>query len=104
MTSKKKAKNCKCVDCKCRDCAPVCGCCGGNCIDMDLVVWNAARRRVGADTEPDARPVATFRGTAGERVTVGVTIPDCRRPARNPQMDEEPMWDCIYYTRLYRQG
>jgi hypothetical protein len=29
MTTKKKAKNCKCADCKCRDCAPVCGCCGG---------------------------------------------------------------------------
>lgn len=77
------------------------GICGSNCIDMDLVVRNSARERVAADLEPDPRPIAAFRGAAGERFTAVVTIPNCRRPPRHPQLDEDPRWRCIYYTRLY---
>lgn len=78
------------------------GLCGSNCIDMDLVIWNSARRRVAADLEPDARPIAMFEGAAGERFTAVVTIPNCRRPPRHPELDEDPTWNCIYFTRLYR--
>ena len=70
---------------------------------MDLVVRNSAGRRVAADVEPDPRPLAIFEGAAGERFTVTVTIPDCRRPPRHPELDEDPMWQCIYYTRLYKE-
>jgi hypothetical protein len=80
------------------------GICGANCIDMDLVIWNSARRRVGGDVEPDARPIAVFEGAAGERFTAVVTIPTCRRPPRNPRLNEDPTWSCIYFTRLYRRG
>lgn len=81
----------------------VVGICGSNCRDMDIVIMNSARRRVAADLEPDARPVATFEAEAGERYTARVSIPDCQRPPRHPQIDEEPKWACIYYTRLYRR-
>lgn len=78
--------------------------CGGNCLDMDLDVRNAAGERVVADFEPDDTPIVTFQGREGERFRVVLTIPDCRRPPRQPGMDEDPMWRCIYYTRLYRRG
>lgn len=73
------------------------GMCGPNCIDMDLVVYNSARERVAADLEPDAVPIVAFRGTAGERFTATVTIPDCRAPER------EARWSCTYFTRIYRR-
>lgn len=71
--------------------------CGPNCIDMDMVVHNAARQRVAADLEPDAVPIVAFRGNAGDRFTVTVTIPSCRPPSRDSR------WQCIYFTRLYRK-
>ena len=71
--------------------------CGPNCIDMDLVVFNAQRQRVAADLEPDATPIVAFRGNAGDRFTVRVTMPDCRRPAPGER------WSCIYFTRVYRR-
>lgn len=73
------------------------GICGPNCIDMDLVVYNSARQRVAADVEPDATPIAVFRGRAGERFTATVTIPDCRAAAGQER------WTCTYYTRIYRR-
>jgi hypothetical protein len=78
------------------------GICGDNCLDMDLVVYNSARQRVAADLEPDSRPAVAFSGRAGERFTVLVTIPNCRRPRAQPGMDD-PTWDCIYNTKLYTQ-
>jgi hypothetical protein len=76
------------------------GICGSNCIDMDLVLLNSERRRVAADTDPDATPMVVFEGAAGERFTAIVTIPDCRRPAPT-QYTPNPKWRCIYFTRLY---
>jgi hypothetical protein len=78
----------------------VLGICTSNCIDMDLVVLDAQRRRIGADLDPDATPVVNFQGNAGNRVTVLVTTPDCRRGRSQPGQ-EAPGWDCIYYTKLY---
>lgn len=75
--------------------------CGSNCIDMDLVVRNSSGQRVAADLEPDAVPIVAFRGNAGDRFTVTVTIPNCQRPPRHPQLDEDPKWSCIYFTRVY---
>jgi hypothetical protein len=77
------------------------GICGSNCLDMDLVVWNSARRQVAADTDPDARPMVVFQGAAGERFVATITIPTCVRPPRRPGVEGDPMWRCIYYTRLY---
>lgn len=73
------------------------GMCGPNCRDMDIVVWNAARQRVGADLEPDAVPIVAFRGNAGERFTATVTIPDCSKAAGQER------WSCAYFTRVYRR-
>jgi len=78
----------------------VLGICTSNCLDMDLVVLDAERRRIGSDLEPDATPVVEFQGRAGDRVTVLVTTPDCRRGRAQPGQ-EPPGWDCIYYTKLY---
>jgi hypothetical protein len=78
----------------------VLGICTSNCMDMDLVVLDAQRRRIGSDLEPDATPVVNFQGRAGDRVTVLVTTPGCRRGPAQPG-EEAPGWDCIYYTKLY---
>lgn len=75
----------------------VVGFCGPNCIDMDLVVYNASRQRVAADLEPDATPIVSFRGRAGERFTATVTIPNCRTD------DGQQRWSCLYFTRIYRR-
>jgi hypothetical protein len=78
----------------------VLGICTANCIDMDLVVLDAQRRRIGADLDPDATPVVDFQGREGDRVTVRVTTPDCRRGRSQPGQEARG-WDCIYYTKLY---
>lgn len=78
----------------------VLGICTANCMDMDMVVLDAQRRRIGTDLDPDATPVVDFQGRAGDRVTVLVTTPDCRRGRTQPGQ-EAPGWDCIYYTKLY---
>lgn len=75
----------------------VVGMCGSNCRDMDIVVYNAARQRVAADLEPDAVPIVSFRGRAGERFTARVTIPDCRAA------EGQERWSCMYFTRVYRR-
>lgn len=76
------------------------GFCDATCLDMDLEVFSGGRR-VAADFEPDDRPMAAFQGNAGERVTVRVTIPSCRRPDPVPGLNEEPLWACAYFARLY---
>jgi hypothetical protein len=52
--------------------------CDANCTDVDLVVLDSQRRRLGADLEPDARPVVEFSGSRGDVVRGRVTIPGCR--------------------------
>jgi hypothetical protein len=52
--------------------------CDGNCTDVDLVVLDAARRRLGADLEPDDRPAVEFSASHGDVVRGRVTIPGCR--------------------------
>jgi hypothetical protein len=52
--------------------------CDGNCTDVDLVVLDAARRRLGADFEPDDRPAVEFSASRGDVVRGRVTIPGCR--------------------------
>ena len=76
--------------------------CGANCIDMDLVVYNAAGQRVAADLDPDARPIVQFSGRSGERFNVRVTIPDCRAP-RAQAGQENPGWNCVYFTKVYKR-
>lgn len=51
--------------------------CDGNCTDIDLVVLDSGRRRLGADLEPDDRPVVEFSGAGGDVVMGRVTIPGC---------------------------
>lgn len=78
------------------------GLCTTNCEDMDFVLDNAARERVAADLEPDPRPIVQFQGRAGERFSLRITIPTCRR-GRAPAGAEQPGWDCFYSTKLYRR-
>jgi hypothetical protein len=52
--------------------------CDGNCSDVDLVVLDSQRRRLGADLEPDDRPAVEFSGSRGDVVRGRVTIPGCR--------------------------
>lgn len=42
--------------------------CDGNCSDIDLVVLDSQRRRLGADLEPDDRPSVEFSGARGDVV------------------------------------
>jgi hypothetical protein len=51
--------------------------CDGNCTDIDLVVLDSQRRRLGADLEPDDRPAVEFSGSRGDVVRGRVTIPGC---------------------------
>jgi hypothetical protein len=51
--------------------------CDGNCTDVDLVVLDRERRRLGADLEPDDRPAVEFSGARGDVVMGRVTIPGC---------------------------
>jgi hypothetical protein len=51
--------------------------CDGNCTDIDLVVLDSQRRRLGADLEPDDRPAVEFSGSRGDVVRARVTIPGC---------------------------
>jgi hypothetical protein len=52
--------------------------CDGNCSDIDLVVLDGGRRRLGADLEPDDRPAVEFSASRGDVVRGRVTIPGCR--------------------------
>jgi hypothetical protein len=52
--------------------------CDGNCSDVDLVVLDSQRRRLGADLEPDDRPLVEFSGSRGDVVMGRVTTPGCR--------------------------
>lgn len=90
------------IDLPARGTYAIVGFCDATCVDMDLEVFSGGTR-VAADLELDNRPMAIFEGSAGERVSVRVTIPDCRRPARVPGQSEEPLWSCAYFTRLYVQ-
>lgn len=76
----------------------VVGFCLENCIDMDFVVYDAARQRVTQDIELDATPIVAFRGRAGERYNVRVTIPDCRVPRGS---EAGTRWQCMYFARVY---